>query len=186
MPEAQLTAKGIRDDAAARLVALNTAAGSRVYGFRVLPVPDDKLPALLVYCADGTGRSTSIGSPVLRWELEVVVECVGKGGTDDDLGDSLDALAESVEAGLLGDPEWIAQFERVPTCSRAVAAAIDGNRRMAVVKLTFAVQFAREYPPPIASAANLSTVELEVDTIGPSGEPDGDPEASATFTLPPP
>lgn len=167
--EVQLTRKAIRDDVAARIVAAATVAADRVYGFRTVPVPDDKLPAVLVYCSSGNGK-TSRGSPIVRWSVDLAVECVTTGASDEAMGDAVDDFAEAVETALMLDDEWIGQFEAVPTLTYDVGTSIDGNRRLACVKLVFSLQFSRVYTASIEDASDLSTVELEVDSIDPVGE----------------
>lgn len=182
MSEAAITRKAIRNDAAARLVAAGTPAGSRVYGFRTTPVPEDKLPALLVYVANDNGENRSIAVPVFRRVVELSAECIIAGGTDEELGDTLEDFADGVTGALLNDPEFVRQFEQIPSVRYEAVAVIDGARRMACGKLTFSLQFSAEYPPTLADAVNLSTVELSVDTI----EPAGQLGATATITLPAP
>lgn len=180
--EAPITRKAIRQAAAERLAAAGTIAGSRVFGFRVLPVPDDKLPALLVYTDQDNGDNTSAGSPVFRRSIDLVIECVLAGTSDDGLGDALDDFAEAATYALLGDPAWTSQFEKVKSVRVEFAAVIDGARRIACAKVTISIQFSAEYPPPADSADDLSTVGLSLDTL----PTDGRVELAAVIDLSPP
>ena len=180
--EAPFTRKGIRNGVAAKLTAAGLVPAGHVLGFRTTPLPRSKLPALLVYVNGQSDRQLSIAAPRFRRSLEIAVEVVIDGSTDDGLGDALDDLCAGVESVLLTDPDWIRQFERIGDTRTDLTAVIDGDRRMAAAKIVIPVEYIAEYPPNLATAANLSTVQLEVDTM----PTDGSMEAHATWPLPAP
>lgn len=180
MPEAALTRKGIRDGVAAKLTAAGLVPAGHVLGFRTTPLPRSKLPALLVYVNGQTDRNLSIGRPFFRRSLEIAVEAVIDGASDDGLGDTLDDLCAGIETALLTDPDWIRQFERIGDPRTDLTAVVDGERRMAAAKIVIPVEYVAEYAPNLAAAVDLSTVAVEVDTM----EPDGSIEATATWDLP--
>lgn len=180
MPDAELTPKSIRADVKARLAAAGVMVADRIFGFRTTPLPQNKLPALLIYTNGEDLRSISIGAPRFRVSLELAIEAVCDGATDDGLGDALDDLCAAIKDKLLTDPNWIRQFERISGVRTDISADVAGDRRLAAAKLVFTLEFVASYPPNLDTAANLSTVQLAVDTIA----PDGDPEVTATITLP--
>jgi len=96
--------KIIRDAVAAVLTTADTAAGDKVYTSRSRPVPEQTLkqsPVLSVYTADETSRKTA-DSHALERVLMVSIEGLAAGG--DDLDDTLDNLAEQVEAAINANP----------------------------------------------------------------------------------
>lgn len=179
MPEVQITRKGIRHDVIARLKAANTTAGDRVFGPRTTKIPDELLPALLVYCQTGDGKNVSGDAPILRWGQELAVECVVSGESDEAMGDALDDLADAVEDVLLCDPVFVAMFEKIPGVRFDMAFDDAGRRRMSAAKVAFSLEFCRVYEPRIDDEPDLVTVAIKADTM----PTDGAFEAVATIDL---
>lgn len=177
---APLTPKAIRLDVATRLAAAGLVPAGNVLGFRTTPLPRSKMPGLLVYTSSKRSQNLSIASPYYRVILDIAIECVLDGNTDEGLGDELDDLATAVEALLLTDPAWVDQFERIGDTQIDYGSAVDGERRMALAKLTIPVQFVTQFAPRISDTPALSTVAVTVDTL----PVDGSPEGHLTITLP--
>lgn len=175
----QLTRKRIRKDAQARLVAAGLVPVGHVIGPRTTRIPDDLLPALMVYCRTGNGKNISGNAPTLRWTQELAIECVVTGADDEAMGDALDDLSDAVEVTLLSDPEWVAQFEKAPDVRFEMAFDDTGARRMGAGQVVVSLQHVREYMPDLEGESDLSTVQLRVATL-PLG---GAAEATATLSL---
>ena len=174
----------IRTAIAARLAGLDgagepwTAAGSRVFADRLMPLDHGDLPALLVYTrsepVDGESYPDAGQDGWITRDLELAIEAVAAATRD--LDDALDALCLGVERGL----EWveIPGFEsatiRLADTEYAVVGIEDGQQPIGVAAMRWTVRYRRPWraltfePPdaePLAAQAPKIGADHEADYV---------------------
>lgn len=98
----------IRDRVVAVLLADATVAGvvgTRVYPTRILAVPKQQIPCLLVYVKAERGQLNgwACNAPNFATEFDIETELHATGATDELTGDALD-LMDAVANAILSDP----------------------------------------------------------------------------------
>lgn len=173
--------KIIRAAVADILVSASTAAGSRVYPSRRLPLRRLELPAIAVYTTTDTvsDGSAATAPRELQRQLSLVVECCVSATQDEAIDDLLDDIAEEVEAALHADPYF------GDTCSDSVLAdtSIDlddsGDRLVGVVQLTYTVTY-YQLAPAAPELVDWRVAEIDYSL---SGELEYDDQAHDELVL---
>lgn len=141
-------------NAAATAVTGLATTGSRVYPGRTRPVKAETAPHLLVYGRQETSTSATMRGAArkLARELRLTIEGVEASTTDTD--ELLDTIAEEVETAIAADPTlggkckdlWLIQTDIGPAGDDAA------ERRIAAIRLTFAVMYLTEANAPATAA----------------------------------
>lgn len=132
----------IRDAVRDRLTAANTLAGPNVFTSRAKPVLEvlqRREAVLSVYTADEASESTDDAHLLVR-TLTVSIEGMAGGG--DDLDDTLDDMAEQVEAAIAADDTLGALLHRhmVLTATTSEISA-RGNMQVGAFRLDYECQY---------------------------------------------
>ena len=88
--------KTIRDIMHAKLLAADTAAGTKIFKNRVFPYWENELPAITVYVTDEDSSIYNAAPREYERMFQVGVEIVAE--ANENMDDTLDALALEVEA----------------------------------------------------------------------------------------
>ena len=117
-----------------------TTTGSRVYQSRIYNLEKTDLPCLLVYSKnEDSERDTFKGTNGLARNLSIVIEGYQKGASD--LDDSLDTIAEEVEAALGADPTLNGLAKDSFCASTDIEDTGDGETPIGLVRMTFNVNY---------------------------------------------
>ena len=117
-----------------------TTTGSRVYQSRIYNLEKTDLPCLLVYSKnEDSERDTIKGTNGLARNLSIVIEGYQKGASD--LDDSLDTIAEEVEAALGADPTLNGLAKDSSIVSTDIEYTGDGETPIGLVRMTFNVNY---------------------------------------------
>lgn len=180
----------IRDATLLKLIAGVPQAGGRVWRGRAWPVSDANLPAVLVYIFRERKAllSEAGGEPMYRVTATLAVHCrvaapeVPADTLDEAahsgalLEDQMDSLAGAVERALLNDPEWVAQFERIPAVDTDMRVDPNADRAVGEAAITFTLEWTEDFPPDLPYA--LRTVALRAQSAT------GTPLAGADVEIP--
>ena len=129
----------IRERVAVDVTGLTTT-GSRVYQSRIYNLEKTDLPCLLVYSKnEDSERDTFRGTNGLSRNLSIVIEGYQKGATN--LDDSLDTIAEEVEAALGADPTLNGLAKDSSIASTDIEYTGDGETPIGLVRMTFNVNY---------------------------------------------
>ena len=166
----------IRDRVVKKLKA-ETAAADRVYGSRILPLPEADLPALLVYTQNEPSIEVFAESPrVFDRTLQLIVEIIAM--QSDQLDAQLDAIARIVETIVLADRLQGGFARDTLLSSITVQFSEEGAVSAASCQITFNVMYQ-------TSVEDLVGDDLETAQIGwDLAAPDGQKEAEDTITYP--
>lgn len=139
----------IRAAAKAALVAdaAIKAAGISVHSARYVPIPAAVMPALNVHTPSETVDDASQATAPWRIdrELSLVVECIAR-GRDEALADSLDAMAELVEAAMLRDDTLGGACGLLYMRSSELTVDIDAELPVGTLTLTFSAMYDTTFP----------------------------------------
>lgn len=116
-----------------------TAAGARVYPTRVLPYQIRLLPVIAVYVLDEDSDAQSTAPRELFRSLKVRIECLVAPGPNVD--DSIDDLAEEVEAAMNADQYFGGACVDSELKSTAIESIEDGDREIGFVALDYLVTY---------------------------------------------
>ena len=142
--------KLIRQAMVAKLAALVTSVGGRVFKTRLEPIKTVELPCLNVYTTDVETISEDSADTAPR-ELKRTARIAVDAWTTatDNVDDEVDDLAEEVEAAMDDDVFLgIAFIDDVILQSTEVGLSTQGNRPMGVVHLEFAVTYRTQVRKP--------------------------------------
>ena len=119
-------------------------ADGRVQAARILAVPEEQLPAVFVFTnRDEVVGITSETRRILRRRLSLIVDI--HAAVNQDLDDTLDALALHVEAVVQQDPFWLDRAgdpRAVDTVLADTQIGFDeADRKLGVASLTFHVLY---------------------------------------------
>ena len=153
----------IRDAIAERLVTAATLAGANVFTSRARPILEilQKREAVLsVYTADESSQRTKDGQ-LLERTVTASVEAAAGGG--DDLDDTLDLLAEQVEAAIDADPTLgnllSDDMELTATTSEITAR---GNQQVGAFRMDFECKY---LTPRITEPAGVLPTQVFVNSF---------------------
>lgn len=122
-----------------------TVPSSRIYDSRLAPLPDDALPAILVYVHQeredwaGFAQATT-----LRVETDVAVELAVKATTDALTEAALD-FADTIKNVLLVANAFSSNWESLQNVNTARGVSDDGKRRYGFARLVFTVKHTRQW-----------------------------------------
>lgn len=164
---------------AAAVVSTLTAAGvasGRVTRARTTEMPSGTtLPAVVVYCLDGSAESRSQTRARYRETWTVKLECWADGATDVALDDTLDAVRASCLAALFQDGDFAATYRMPGPVRTAVAYDVDANGRRGVASVEIPIEVEETYittaqadGPPLTSVVATAepTATATADGIG--------------------
>lgn len=162
--------KNIRAAIVALLIDGETAAASRVYKGRTIPLQKEdgtSLPAILVYTPDE--RSSIHNEAPREYErvCRVSIECVV--AVNDDIDDALDDIAKEVEevfddnrylvVALTEESEAIALASDSVLNETTTFFAKNGERDVGCIKLTYDVTYYTNSPEEISSLGEAAPLE---------------------------
>jgi len=173
-----LNRRDIRNDAATRIVAAGTDAGSRVYKSRALPIQSEQLPLCTVYTPNERNNWGGDTEPTYLTTTTLVVDCVVFGRDDAATEDALDELVAQVEDALIGSFDWRKQFTRCGQYSIDVQPGQDGKLLFINARLSFDVDTLTTWIEPAVD--DFAQAVIDVDLY----PPDGVPEVVADLTIP--
>lgn len=137
----------IRSAVVSHLAQSSTAAGSRVFSGRLMPIEEPELPAIVVHTRDTeevTGRSASGWNGYEQRRCIVSVICIAQ--SFDDIDEDLDTMAGQVEAALQA---WtIPAFESAeigPHTTSSDDPEFDGALTTGAITLKFPVTYLTPY-----------------------------------------
>ena len=165
--------------ASASVTALCPAAN--VFDSRTTRIPVGTMPSIVVFVS--RTRRTKLGNaatvPTFRVVHSLSIDCFAKGDTDEELAENLDLLSEAVLDELLGDGDFVAQFEEVEGASEEVVLEGDSDNRFGLCRLTLDVTISECYEP--RTTDDLVTVHSDFDVDGDGVDSDPD-DVSITIT----
>jgi hypothetical protein len=122
------------------LIAANTAASSRVYGNRAMPLWDLSLPAVLVYARDEDSKPQGVSDQSLIRTMRVSIQAVS--AANDTLDDDLDVLAGQIEAAMNADDNLGTLVISSTLISTELDVAADGEKPIGAVRMTYEIRYA--------------------------------------------
>lgn len=164
----------IRNDIVTRLLN-KTTAGDRVYPSRSEPLPEEKLPAILVHIPRERGQNIAEnqGIPNFRTTSSVLIQAVVKDTGGEQVQETLDLLAEDIERILFTDPDFVKRFSKIGNLDTQVGTYTQGALELASVGIQVDVEFDDDYPPVISD--DFATLRLKTDVIDPAADPNVHP-----------
>lgn len=126
----------IREAFVTALTGLSTT-GARVYASRTQPLSRGDLPALLVYAQDENAETSS--GRTLDRTVTITVE--GVAAANSDLDDTLDDIAEEVEAAIGADPTVGGVVRDAVYQASEIEFDPDGETQGGMIRLAFAVDY---------------------------------------------
>lgn len=162
--------QAIRNAVTAALARANTAAGSRVYASRKLPIESDSdLPAICVYTtSESSDEQSAFSFPrelkrTLNLQLEVVVLSPDNVAVDD----AIDSLAEQIENAMNIDETFGGACSYSYLASSDLQVSEIGAQQLAELTLVYNVVF-YTYGSDAADATlvPLKTVDAKYDANG--------------------
>lgn len=143
------------------LISQNTMAEDRVYGNRARSVWPEELPLIAIYTRNETCTEFEKSPRTLKREALVAIECIAK--ADESLDDTLDQMAEEVEAAI-GSDESLGDV-----CSDCIlqdtetTLSADGNTMFGSAVLTYRVTYFSELVEPEAVGDPLEGFDVAYD-----------------------
>lgn len=125
------------------LVDAATAAGSRVFPTRKVPLRAAQLPALNVYTLVENIGDDSTAMQLDR-ELQVIVE--GRVRLTANVDDALDDLALEVEVALQADPKLGGAVDEIRLVSTTISVDDSGNEEIGIAILEWLASYRTEIP----------------------------------------
>ena len=129
--------KQIRDYFETALSGLTTT-GANVFQTRTYPLTDAKLPALVLFNGDESSERRSAGAGLQRL-FQQVVEGYAKANANVD--DTLDAIADEVEAAIDADPTIGGLAATVYLADTEFEFSGDSEKPVGIIRMTFAVEY---------------------------------------------
>jgi hypothetical protein len=129
----------VRDAVVARLFGL-TLTGPHVFKQRLRPVDQANLPCILVNTDEEEVLPATIHSTIAR-QLVLTIRCMAQ-GTDGSLDDTLDEIAEDVEAELgNGTPILVGASEQLLLTAVGVEFDTEGEKPAGALTLTYRYEY---------------------------------------------
>ena len=168
----------IRDRVVQKLKA-ETDAGDRIFGSRILPLPEDHLPAILVYTQNEPTVAIFAESPrIYDRTLQLVVEIIVARG--ELLDDQVNAIARIVETVILPDrfQGGLARDTQLSSLAIVFPDADQADQKMARCQIVFDVIYQTDAVELVGD--DLKNAEVGWDLAA----PDGQKEAEDTLIYP--
>jgi hypothetical protein len=156
----------LRQDTVERLAHLSQFR--RVFDSRQAQISRAMLPAIRVY-ASQTSEGRSINIPDFLTTTNLVVQVIADDVTDVGSAERVDELCDDVKDWLLGDPEWLVNYERIAGITTDIDRDIEGESRTTVATITFAMTISEWYEPRVPDT--LDRVDMKIDVIRPAADP---------------
>lgn len=118
-----------------------TPARERVRIGRSVPTQAEDLPTLLVYTQGETVSRFDEAPKSYRRNMNLVIECLEAGDTDDDLDSRLEELGEKVEELIEADETFGGLINKVELSSTSYQTEPDGQSPIGSLVLGFNVDF---------------------------------------------
>lgn len=147
--------KDIRKAVIARLKEANTESGIRVYTNRIRPIFPAECPLILVYTRNEPAEISNEAPREYKRTLRVNVEIVAL--ADDDLDDTLDAIAEKVEKAIFEDETFGGLASDTVLGETDVDIVGEGEKPIGAARITFEISYFMRMPD--APAVELSPFE---------------------------
>lgn len=159
--------KLIRQAVVAQLVAANTAASSRVESTQMIPHRRTGETALGVYTPSETVDMETRTAPreELR-ETQLIVEGVVVGTSSSGVADSLDDLAEQVEAALAADDTFDGTAEESQLESTDLEVSEDGAKTVGLIRLTYTARYHQFSPAAVSAPDAFITADVKTSLGG--------------------
>lgn len=156
----------LRQDTVERLQHLTQFR--RVFDSRQAQISRAMLPSIRVYSSQ-TSEGRSINIPDFLTTTSLVVQVIADDVTDTASAERVDELCDDVKDWLLGDPEWLVNYERMAGFTTEIDRDIEGESRTTVATLTFAMTISEWYEPRIPDT--LDKIDMKIDVITPAADP---------------
>lgn len=157
-----------------------TAAGSRVFTMRSLPVRAPDTPAIRIYTTAETGQGYGPhGPPSFRRVLTLTIEVFFRAKSDADLDQAVDAMIADVERALLQNAAWVRLSEDIEAIGVSVEHSQEGDRRHAGLTIQMGVVHRTVHEPLVDD--DLETVDIDVQPVGADDDSAFDPNVRITF-----
>lgn len=165
--------KVIRDKVRDLLLG-KTAAGTRVYATRVLPLRKVEVAALAVYTTDErvAQESRATAPRELTRDLSLVIEGMALATPGVSVDDALDALILQVEAVMHADPRLGGTAVDSILDTTETEIIEDGDRPMGWFALTYSVVYRDEEPALPADVKDFLRADVRQSLGGVVGEDD--------------
>lgn len=159
--------KLIRQAVVAQLVAASTAAASRVESTQMIPHRRAGETALGVYTPSETVDMEDRTAPREEArETQLIIEGIVVGASSSAVADSLDDLAEQVEAALAADDTFGGKAEESYLVSTDLEVMEDGAKTIGLVRLTYAARYHQFSPLQVQAPDAFLTADVKTDLGG--------------------
>jgi hypothetical protein len=138
-----------------------------VFAARDWPTSAAIMPCLLVYMWQErkTLISTAGGQPDYSVAGDLAVHARAEAQYAAQVEALLDLLAGAIETALLNCPEWMAQFERVPTVTSTIKVTQNGSDRpVGEAVIIFSLEWTERFPlfiPDVLESVHFRTVATD-------------------------
>lgn len=135
----------IRDALVQALIDASTAAGTRVFPSRYLPIRRSEIPAIAVYLnsEDVDPDSWETAPVLLVREPDVMIQGWVEAEVGVDIDDQLDDLAVEIEAVVHADDN-IAGIERIRLANTEKTVTPDGDRLTGLIVMRYVARYRQE------------------------------------------
>lgn len=159
--------KLIRQAVVAQLIAADTAAADRVESTQMIPHRRAGDTALGVYTPSETvDMETRTAPREESRETQVVIEGIVVGTSSSAVADSLDDLAEEVEAALAADDTLGSTAEESYLVSTDLEVAEDGAKTVGLVRLTYTAAYHQFSPLQVDAPDAFETADVKTNLGG--------------------
>jgi hypothetical protein len=138
-----------------------TDAADRVFQNRARQLWPEELPAILVYSRSETAREFDTAPRSIERELQIAVEIVA--AADEELDETLDALAEQVERRLMGDDTLGNLCSDIILTGTEMSISGEGETLFGSAILNFRVLYHTEIYVQDAEITDLERIDVEWD-----------------------
>lgn len=128
--------------AAAKVLLVGTpTAGANVFVGRTWPTGDEVLPALLLYTLDEPAFDSAMSGRRQQRTVVLKVEGRARATDDEELLDTLDALALDVETALLADPHLGTLAKDIMLVGTVTQTTAGGDKRAGQIDMSFQIEY---------------------------------------------
>lgn len=157
-----MTTRSIREGLVSLLTAADTAAETRVFDSRTNPIQiKEELPALVVRVAGIDDGNISVGVPMFRRIMRLVVDGYVSASNDEDLAADGDDLFDEVCEAIYTDTAWLTQFEKIQSQSTELGRDAEGNARRGGFSLVLTLQYMTDFEPVIEDTFDTLNIDTQ-------------------------
>jgi hypothetical protein len=154
----------IREAVCAQLVAADTAAESRVFETRIIPIRQPELPAIAVYTLEESVEESGSAPRELKRVLQLMVEGAATGA---DIDDTLDDLALEIERAMHSDETFGGTASDALMASTDVEILEQGQKLIGVVRIVYQVTYYTHAPEAAdVPLDNFNTFDVHTSLSG--------------------